>query len=124
VVAQLGVLLGAPMMIGPANIGFVSSPYMPSPFFTRRFRSPDDLGALQYALRRSLRFARGRHGQRLRRHGGLTGGLGFSLLVGALADSVGYGPLFGLPSVFDLVGAAALIVLIGGERQVERYAAA
>jgi len=38
-----------------------------------------------------------------------TGGLGFSLLVGAL---------------LDLVGAAALIVLIGGERQVERYAAA
>ena len=28
---------------------------------------------------------------------------------------LGYGPLLGLLGVFDLVGAAALIVLIGGE---------
>jgi ACS family hexuronate transporter-like MFS transporter len=41
-----------------------------------------------------------------------------------LADSLGYGPLFGLLGVFDLVGAAALIVLIGDERHVERFAAA
>jgi ACS family hexuronate transporter-like MFS transporter len=53
-----------------------------------------------------------------------TGGLGFSLLVGALADTVGYGPLFGLLGVFDLIGAAALIILIGDERHVERFAAA
>jgi MFS transporter, ACS family, aldohexuronate transporter len=53
-----------------------------------------------------------------------TGGLGFSLLVGALADTLGYGPLFGLLGVFDFVGAAALIVLIGGERHAERFAAA
>ncbi len=36
-----------------------------------RFRPPDDLGAGQYAVRRSLRFARGRRGQRLCRDGGL-----------------------------------------------------
>jgi ACS family hexuronate transporter-like MFS transporter len=53
-----------------------------------------------------------------------TGGFGFSLLVGALADTLGYGPLFGLLGVFDLVGAAALIVLIGGERRAARFAAA
>jgi ACS family hexuronate transporter-like MFS transporter len=53
-----------------------------------------------------------------------TDGLGFSLLVGALADSVGYGPVFGLLGVFDLIGAAALIVLIGAERHSERYTAA
>ncbi len=41
---------------------------------------------------------------------------------GALADTLGYGPLFGLLGVFDLVGAAALIVLIGGEREVDRIA--
>jgi hypothetical protein len=41
-----------------------------------------------------------------------------------LADTFGYGPLFALLGVFDLVGAAALIVLIGGERQAERFAAA
>ena len=37
---------------------------------------------------------------------------------------LGYGPLFGLLGVFDLVGTAALIVLIGGERHAERFAAA
>jgi MFS transporter, ACS family, hexuronate transporter len=37
---------------------------------------------------------------------------------------LGYGPLFGLLGVFDLVGAAALIVLISGERHAERFAAA
>ena len=46
------------------------------------------------------------------------------LATRALADTLGYGPLFGLLGVFDLVGAAALIVLIGGERHVERFAAA
>jgi ACS family hexuronate transporter-like MFS transporter len=40
------------------------------------------------------------------------GGLGFSLVVGALADKVGYGPLFGCLGAFDLIGAAALIILI------------
>lgn len=47
-----------------------------------------------------------------------------SPLVGALADTLGYGPLFGLPGVFDLVGTAALIILIGGERHAERFATA
>ena len=37
---------------------------------------------------------------------------------------LGYCPLFGLLGVFDLVGAAALIVLISGERHAERFAAA
>jgi len=36
----------------------------------------------------------------------------FSLLVGALAERVGYGPLFGCLGVFDLLGAAILIALI------------
>ncbi len=48
----------------------------------------------------------------------------YSDIVGALADTLGYGPLFGLLGVFDLVGATALIVLIGGEREVDRFAAA
>src|SRR5579859_2605285 len=41
-----------------------------------------------------------------------TAGLGFSLVVGALADTVGYNPLFVCLSVFDLIGAAAAIVLL------------
>ncbi len=41
-----------------------------------------------------------------------TGGLMFSLLVGALAERVGYGPLFGCLGVFDLLGATILIAFI------------
>ena len=50
------------------------------------------------------------------------GGLGFSLMVGALADTVGYGPLFGLLGAFDLIGATLLILLIRGQSQEERAA--
>ena len=41
-----------------------------------------------------------------------TSGLAFSLVVGALADTVGYNPLFVCLSVFDLIGAAAAILLL------------
>jgi ACS family hexuronate transporter-like MFS transporter len=41
-----------------------------------------------------------------------TGGLLFSLLVGAFADRVGFAPLFGCLSVFDLLGAAILVALL------------
>ena len=50
------------------------------------------------------------------------GGLGFSLLVGALADKIGYGPLFGMLGAFDLTGAVLLIVLIRGQSHEERAA--
>jgi MFS transporter, ACS family, hexuronate transporter len=53
-----------------------------------------------------------------------SGGFGFTLLVGALADKLGYGPLFGLLGVFDLIGAAALILLIRGDRADARVAVA
>jgi ACS family hexuronate transporter-like MFS transporter len=41
-----------------------------------------------------------------------TGGLAFSLLVGALAERIGYAPLFACLSVFDLLGAAILVALL------------
>jgi len=41
-----------------------------------------------------------------------TGGLLFSLVVGALAERVGYGPLFACLGVFDLLGTAILILLL------------
>ncbi len=39
---------------------------------------------------------------------GWIGGLLFSLLIGQLADTVGYAPLFAVLAVFDLIGAAVL----------------
>jgi ACS family hexuronate transporter-like MFS transporter len=41
-----------------------------------------------------------------------TGGLLFSLVVGALATTIGYGPLFASLAVFDLIGAVIVIALV------------
>jgi ACS family hexuronate transporter-like MFS transporter len=120
-----GVVLGALMMIGPASIGLVSSPYTAIALFSLGGFAHQTISVLVNTLSADLFDSRevgtvsGFAGM-----AAWTGGLGFSLLVGALADTVGYGPLFGLLGVFDLVGAAALIVLIGDERHVERFAAA
>jgi MFS transporter, ACS family, hexuronate transporter len=120
-----GVVLGALMMIGPASIGLVSSPYVAIALFCLGGFAHQTISVLINTLSADLFDSRevgtvsGFAGM-----AAWTGGLGFSLLVGALADTLGYGALFGLLGVFDLVGAAALIILIGGERHAERFAAA
>src|SRR5580704_5247173 len=120
-----GVVLGALMMIGPASIGLVSSPYMAIALFCLGGFAHQTISVLVNTLSADLFDSRevgtvsGFAGM-----AAWTGGLGFSLLVGALADTLGYGPLFGLLGVFDLIGAASLIVLIGGERRAERFAPA
>ena len=40
------------------------------------------------------------------------GGLSFTAVVGALADAIGYNPLFVCLSVFDLIGATIATVLL------------
>jgi ACS family hexuronate transporter-like MFS transporter len=45
---------------------------------------------------------------------GWAGGLLFSLLIGQVVQTTGYGPLFGLLGVFDLLGAGLLVVLLHG----------
>jgi MFS transporter, ACS family, hexuronate transporter len=120
-----GVVLGALMMIGPASIGLVSSPYAAIALFCLGGFAHQTISVLVNTLSADL--FESREVGTVSGFAGMaawTGGLGFSLLVGALADTLGYGPLFALLGVFDLVGAAALIVLIGGERPAERLAAA
>ena len=120
-----GVVLGALMMLGPAGIGLVSSPYAAIALLCLGGFAHQTISVLVNTLSADLFDSRevgtvsGFAGM-----AAWTGGLGFSLLVGALADTLGYGPLFGLLGVFDLIGAAALIALIGGERHGERLAPA
>ena len=45
---------------------------------------------------------------------GWTGGLLFSLFIGQAVQATGYGPLFACLSVFDLLGALALVLLLRG----------
>jgi MFS transporter, ACS family, hexuronate transporter len=41
-----------------------------------------------------------------------TGGLSLSLVVRALATTIGYGPLFACLTLFDIIGATVVIVLL------------
>jgi ACS family hexuronate transporter-like MFS transporter len=50
---------------------------------------------------------------------GWTGGLLFSLAIGALVGRTGYGPLFACLGVFDIAGVVVLAVMLRGERPVE-----
>jgi ACS family hexuronate transporter-like MFS transporter len=49
---------------------------------------------------------------------GWTGGLLFSLLIGQVVGRTGFGPLFALLAVFDLVGAVVLYIMLRGERSI------
>ncbi|QGZ63506.1 MFS transporter [Paraburkholderia acidisoli] len=111
-----GVVLGAFMMIGPACIGLVASPYQAIALFCVGGFAHQMISALVNTLAadvfdpQEVGTASGFAGM-----AAWIGGLGFSLLVGALADKVGYGPLFACLGAFDIVGAALLVWLIRGQ---------
>lgn len=116
-----GVVLGAFMMIGPACIGLVASPYTAIALFCVGGFAHQMISALVNTLSADVfdpdevATASGFGGM-----AAWTGGLGFSLVVGALADRVGFGPLFACLGAFDLIGAVVLIVLIRGQTRQER----
>lgn len=120
-----GVALGALMMIGPAAIGLVASPYQAIALFCLGGFAHQMISGLVNTLAadvfdpEEVGTASGFAGM-----AAWIGGLGFSLVVGALADRVGYGPLFACLGVFDIVGATLLAVLIRGQSREERATAA
>ena len=111
-----GVVLGAFMMIGPACIGLVASPYTAIALFCVGGFAHQMISTLVNTLAadvfdsREVGTASGFAGM-----AAWIGGLSFSLMVGALADKVGYGPLFASLGAFDLIGAALLVWLIRGQ---------
>ncbi|SAK80179.1 major facilitator transporter [Caballeronia hypogeia] len=110
-----GVVLGAFMMIGPACIGLVASPYEAIALFCVGGFAHQMISALVNTLAADV-FEPGDVGTAAGFAGmaAWIGGLGFSLMVGALADTVGFTPLFGALGAFDLIGAALLVVLMRG----------
>ncbi|KND59379.1 Hexuronate transporter [Candidatus Burkholderia verschuerenii] len=110
-----GVVLGAFMMIGPACIGLVASPYEAIALFCVGGFAHQMISALVNTLAADV-FEPGEVGTAA----GFAGmaawiaGLSFSLVVGALADSIGYAPLFGALGAFDLIGATLLVILMRG----------
>lgn len=116
-----GVALGALMMLGPAAIGLVATPYQAIALFCLGGFAHQMLSALINTLAadvfdpEEVGTASGFAGM-----AAWIGGLGFSLIVGALADRVGYGPLFACLGVFDIIGAILLAVLIRGQSREAR----
>ena len=108
-----GFSLGAVMMIAPASVGLALSPFMAIGLFCIGGFAHQMLSVMLNTLttdvfpRESVARANGLVGMC-----GWTGGLLFSLLVGALADTVGYAPLFRLLAVFDIAGAVILFAVL------------
>ncbi|WP_294332235.1 MFS transporter [uncultured Sphingomonas sp.] len=111
-----GVALGAVLMIAPGCIGLAASPYTAIALFCIGGFAHQMISVLINTLSadvftaEEVGAANGFIGQ-----AGWTGGLLFSLLIGQLADRIGYAPLFGMLSVFDILGA---VVLIAGLRHL------
>lgn len=106
-----GIALAAVLMIAPGCIGLAVSPYMAIALFCVGGFAHQMISVLINTLSadvftaEEVGTANGFIGQ-----AGWIGGLLFSLLIGQLADRIGYAPLFAALSVFDLIGAAVLIL--------------
>lgn len=108
-----GVALGAVLMIAPGCIGLAVSPYTAIALFCVGGFAHQMISGLINTLSADV-FAPGEVGTANGFIGqaGWIGGLLFSLLIGQVADTIGYAPLFGALAAFDLIGAAVLILFI------------
>lgn len=109
----IGVAFAAVLMIGPALVGLAASPYLAIALLCLGGFAHQTMSVLINTLTadcyptHEVGMANGFVSQ-----AGWIGGLLFSLAIGQLADTVGFGPLFGALGVFDLLGAAILIMFI------------
>ena len=110
---KLTVTTGAILMVGPAFIGLtVSAGWAIAMFCIGGFAHQMLSGALitlsaDLFDRRVVAMATGMAGS-----AAWAGGLSFSLIIGALADTIGYNPLFVCLALFDLIGTAVLWTLL------------
>jgi len=120
-----GIVIGAVLMIGPGLVGLAAGPGWAIGLFCVGGFAHQMISTLINTLSAdvfpaaSIGTANGLIGM-----AGWTGGLIFTLIVGQLAERIGYGPLFACLAVFDLIGAAALIALIRGADVGEARASA
>jgi ACS family hexuronate transporter-like MFS transporter len=113
--ARLTVIsIGALCMVGPALISFVVDPITAILCFSLGGFAHQMLSSMMYALmgdvfeKPEVATATGVAGMF-----GYLGGAMFTLLVGQLANTIGYEPLFAMLFAFDLVAAATLWAFIG-----------
>lgn len=115
-----GVALGALCMIGPGCIGLAHDPYTAIGLLCLGGFGHQMISALLNALSTDvfapaeIATANGLTGT-----ASWTGGLLFSLAVGALAGRIGFAPLFACLALFDLIGASLLFtLLLPGQKKV------
>lgn len=110
---KLVIVTGAVLMIGPACVGLAASPYAAIALFCVGTFAHQALSGALFTLASDVF---GQH--EVATATGLSGMLGyfgatvFSLVVGALAGTVGYNPLFVCLMLFDVVGAIVAWKLI------------
>jgi ACS family hexuronate transporter-like MFS transporter len=106
---KLVVVTGAVCMIGPACIGLVANPYVAIALFCIGGFAHQTLSGALYTLasdifsKNDVATATGLTGM-----AGYLGGTIFSLIVGALATTIGYNPLFVALALFDILGAVVV----------------
>jgi MFS transporter, ACS family, hexuronate transporter len=115
----IGIVLGALCMIGPGCIGLASSPYTAIALFCLGGFAHQMISALLNTLSTDVF-----RSNELATANGMTGmvswigGLSFSLIVGALATTIGYTPLFACLTVFDLIGATIVVCVLRNRQSV------
>lgn len=115
-VASVGV--GALCMIGPGLVGLVSSPITAIILFSLGGFAHQTISGGLYALvtdtfeKQEVATATGLGGM-----AGQLGGMGFSLIIGQLATTIGYEPLFVCLSVFDLAAFLIVCAVLGEHRR-------
>lgn len=113
------ITIGAVCMVGPALISFVVSPVVAILCFSLGGFAHQMLSSMMYAVvgdvfeKSEVATATGIAGMF-----GYLGGAIFTLVVGALATTIGYEPLFALLFLFDLAAAALLWLFIGAKDPV------
>jgi MFS transporter, ACS family, hexuronate transporter len=119
---KLVVLTGAVCMIGPAFVGLVASPYTAIALLCIGGFAHQTLSGGLYAVtsdvfgKNEVATATGLGGMF-----GYLGAAAFTALFGVMVAQVGYGPLFAVLAVFDLVAAAVVFALARkpGEASIE-----
>jgi ACS family hexuronate transporter-like MFS transporter len=122
--ARMGAMwFGAVLMIAPGCVALASNAYVAIALlcvggFAHQMISVtiNTLSADLFASR-ELATANGWVGS-----AGWSGGLVFSLIIGQVVRSTGFGPLFACLGVFDLIGAVTLWILLRGVAPVEEVA--
>ena len=110
---KLVIVTGALLMTGPACVGLAASPYVAIALFCVGTFAHQALSGALFTLASDVF---GQH--EVATATGLSGMLGyfgatiFSLVVGALASTVGYNPLFASLALFDIIGAIVAWKLI------------